>query len=57
MDFEWNIKLYFLYLKFNEIGTTPKNLKTINGNFKNLCKIHKSDIHFYFMNLTLPLIT
>ena len=42
-------------MKSNEVGTTLKHPKTINGNVKNLSKrIMKS---FYFKNLTLPLIT
>ena len=42
-------------MKSDEVGTTLKHPETINGNAKNLSK---SDIncHFYFKNLTLPLI-
>ena len=39
-------------MKSNEVGTTLKHPETINGNVKNL-----SECHFYFKNLTLPLIT
>ena len=39
-------------MKSNEVGTTLKHPKTINGNVKNLSKSH-----FYYKNLTLPLIT
>jgi hypothetical protein len=49
-------------MKSNEVGTTLKHPETINGNVKNLSKRMKmKDIfhfhHFYFKNLTLPLIT
>jgi hypothetical protein len=44
-----------------EVGTTLKHPKTINGNVKNLSKRmkmkDKGECHFYFKNLTLPLIT
>jgi hypothetical protein len=41
-------------MKSNEVGTTLKHPETINGNVKNLSK---GECHFYFKNLTLPLIT
>ena len=47
-------------MKSNEVGTTLKNPKTINGNVKNLSKMMKNNFKFssfYFKNLTLPLIT
>ena len=34
----FNIKFYFLHMKFDEVGTTLKHPKTINGNAKNLSK-------------------
>jgi hypothetical protein len=48
LNFEWDLKFYFLHMKSNEVGTTLKHPETINGNVKNLN---------YFKNLTLPLIT
>jgi hypothetical protein len=48
-------------MKSNEVGTTLKHPETINGNVKNLSKRmkmkDKRECHFYFKNLTLPLIT
>jgi hypothetical protein len=48
-------------MKSNEAGTTLKHPETINGNVKNLSKRmkmkDKGECHFYFKNLTLPLIT
>jgi hypothetical protein len=48
-------------MKFNKVGTTLKDLETIIGNVKNLSKMmkmkDKGECHFYFNNLTLPLIT
>jgi hypothetical protein len=57
-------------MKSNEVGTTLKHPETINGNVKNLSKSgillylsfrmkmkDKGECHFYFKNLTLPLIT
>jgi hypothetical protein len=45
-------------MKSNEVGTTLKHPKTINGNVKNLSKRMKmKECHFYFKNLTLPFIT
>jgi hypothetical protein len=54
-------------MKSNEVGTTFKHPETINGNVKNLSKSDiflylslmkdKGECHFYFKNLTLPLIT
>ena len=47
------MKFYFLRMKSDEVGTTLKHPETINGNVKNLSK---RKCHFYFKNLTLPLI-
>jgi hypothetical protein len=44
-------------MKSNEVGTTLKHPETINGNVKNLRMKDKGECHFYFKNLTLPLIT
>ena len=44
-------------MKSNEVETTLKHPETINGNVKNLSKSDKGECHFYFKNLTLPLIT
>jgi hypothetical protein len=56
-------------MKSNEVGTTLKHLETIIGNVKNLSKSDillylsfskmkdKEECHFYFKNLTSPLIT
>jgi hypothetical protein len=48
-------------MKSNEVRTTLKHPETINGNVKNLSKRmkmkDKGECHFYFKNLTLPLIT
>jgi hypothetical protein len=61
MNFEWDLKFYFLHMKSNEVGTTLKHPETINGNVKNLSKRmkmkDKGECHFYFKNLILPLIT
>jgi hypothetical protein len=38
LNFEWDMKLYFLHMKSDEIGTTLKHPKAINGNVKNLSK-------------------
>ena len=39
LNFEWDLKFYFLHMKSNEAGTTFKHLETINGNVKNLSKM------------------
>jgi hypothetical protein len=46
-------------MKSNEVGTTLKHPETINGNVKGEClkMKDKGECHFYFKNLTLPLIT
>ena len=36
LNFEWDLKFYFLHMKSDNIGTTLKHPETINGNFKNL---------------------
>jgi hypothetical protein len=51
LNFECDIKFYFLHMKYDEVGTTLKHPEIINGNVKNLSKRN-----FYFKNLTLPLI-
>jgi hypothetical protein len=38
LNFEWDMKFYFLHMKSNEVGTTLKHLETMNGNVKNLSK-------------------
>ena len=54
LNSKWAMKFYFLRMNSDEVGTTLKHPETINGNVKNLSK---SECHFYFENLTLPLIT
>ena len=66
LNFEWDLKFYYLHMKFDEVGTTLKHPKTINCNVKNLSKsdillIFHFDIHlifhflsFCFKNLILP---
>ena len=58
LNFEWDLKFYFLHMKSNKVGTTLKHPETINGNVKNLSKRmemkDKGECHFYFKNLTLP---
>jgi hypothetical protein len=36
LNFEWDIKFYFLHMKSDEVGTTLKHPETNNGNVKNL---------------------
>ena len=36
LNFEWDLKFYFLHMKFDEAGTNLKHPETINGNVKNL---------------------
>jgi hypothetical protein len=47
-------------MKSNEAGTTLKHPESFHGNVKNLSKRmkmkNKGECHFYFKNLTLPLI-
>jgi len=38
LNFEWDLKFYFVHMKSNEVGTTLKHPETINGNVKNLSK-------------------
>jgi len=38
LNFEWDMKFYFLDMKLEEMGTAFKHLKTMNGNVKNLSK-------------------
>jgi hypothetical protein len=42
LNFEWDLKFYFLHMKSNEVGTTLKHPETINGNVKNLSKRMKT---------------
>jgi hypothetical protein len=35
LNFEWDMKFYFLHMKFDEVGATRKHPKTINSNVKN----------------------
>jgi hypothetical protein len=50
LNSEWDIKLYFLHMKSNEVGTTLKHPETTNGNVKNLRKMienkDKGECHF-----------
>jgi hypothetical protein len=59
LNFEWDLKFYFLHMKSNEVGTTLKHHEIVNGNVKNLSKRmkmkDKGECHF--KNLILPLIT
>ena len=58
MNCKWTMKFYFLHMKSDEVGTTLKHPKTINGSVKNL-SWHFLLFHFlsfYFKNLTLALI-
>ena len=36
LNSEWDMKFYFIYMKFDEVGIAPKHPRTINGNVKNL---------------------
>ena len=36
LDFEWDLKFYFLHMKSNEVGTTLKHPESFHGNVKNL---------------------
>jgi hypothetical protein len=38
LNFEWDMRFYFLHMKSDEVGTTLKHPETINGNVKNLSK-------------------
>ena len=38
LNFEWDLKFYFLHMKSNEVGTTLKHPNTVNGNIKKLSK-------------------
>ena len=38
LNSEWDLKLYFLHMKFNESRPTLKHPETINGNVKSLSK-------------------
>jgi hypothetical protein len=38
LNFEWDLKFYFLCMKSNEVGTSLKHPETINGNVKKLNK-------------------
>ena len=43
LNFEWDLKFYFLHMKSDELGTTLKHLETINGNVKNLSKMIENE--------------
>ena len=43
LNSEWDLKFYFLHMNFNEVGTTLKHPKTINGDVKNLSKRIKNE--------------
>ena len=36
LNYEWDLRFYFLHMKSDEVGTTLKHPKTINGNAKKL---------------------
>ena len=36
LNFEWDLKFYFLHMKYNEVGTTLKHCETINGNVSDI---------------------
>ena len=36
LNSKWDLKFYFLHIKFDKVGTTLKHPETINGNVKNL---------------------
>jgi hypothetical protein len=38
LNFEWDMKFYFIHMKSDGVGTTLKHPKTMNGNVKNLNK-------------------
>jgi hypothetical protein len=38
LNFECDLKFYFLHMKSNEVATVLKHPETINGNIKNLSK-------------------
>jgi len=38
LNYEWDMKFYFIHIKSDEVGATLKHLGTINGNVKNLSK-------------------
>jgi len=58
LDFEWDLKFYFLHMKSNEVRTTLKHPESFHRNVKNLSKRmkmnDKGEYRFYFKNLTLP---
>ena len=43
LNFEWDLKFYFLHMKSNEVETSLKILVTINGNVKNLSKMIENE--------------
>jgi hypothetical protein len=53
LDFEWDMKFYFLHIKSDKVGTTFKHPETINGNVKNLRikRKDKGNVNFYCKNL------
>ena len=44
LNFEWDLKFYFLHMTSDEDGTMLKHTETINGNVKNLSKRIKNEI-------------
>jgi hypothetical protein len=49
LNFEWDLKFYFLHMKSNEVGTTLKHPETINGNVKNLSKRMQTSTMVYYI--------
>ena len=43
LNFECDLKFYFLHMKSNEVGTILKHPETINGNVKNLSKMIENE--------------
>ena len=39
LNYEWDLKFYFLQMKSDEVWTALKHPETINGNVKNLSKM------------------
>ena len=38
MNYKWDLKFYFLHMKFNAVGITLKHPETMKSNVKNLSK-------------------
>ena len=43
LNFEWDLKFYFLHMKSDEVGTTLKHPETINDNVNNLSKMIENE--------------